>query len=215
MFLKKSLPLRNGEIIIEIVKPTVIHSYFSVILGLVLILADAFMTFWFLQKGVEGKVFYGIVMALGLYLVLYGSILKRSNFLIITNERIFDVQKESLFSETLSALNLIDLADVVVERKGVWSVVLNYGVITIHPKDGKFKFEIERVPKPSRIQNLLFERRDHANRSNQYLNNASLLKQVLKAIPDFSEAELTMLYERVNSRLSEISEIEQESSIYE
>lgn len=204
MFRKKNLPLRSGEIIIEIIKPTSVHGVFRVGLGLSILLLNSFFTFWFLQKGLEGKIFYAVVMIMGLYLVFYGTFLKRSNYLVITNERVFDIQKESLFSETLSALSLVDLADVVVERRGVMSALLNYGMLTIHPKDGKFKFEIERVPAPSRVQNLLFEKRDHAHRSNQYLNNSALLKQVLKIIPELSEAELTMLYQRVNTQLSKI-----------
>lgn len=206
MFKSKNLPLRSGEIIVEVIKPTSVHGFFRVGLGLVILLINSFFTFWFIQKGVEGKAFYIIVMILGLYLIFYGTLLRRSNYLVITNERVFDIQRESLFSETLSALSLLDLVDVVVEKRGLLAVILNYGILTLHPRDGKFKFEIERVPKPSRVQNLLFEKRDHANRSNQYLNNSALLKQMLKIIPELSEAELTMLYQRVNSQLATLAD---------
>ena len=202
----KNLPLRNGELVVEIIKPAMVHSFFRIGVGLVILLVNSFFTFWFWQKGLEGQIFYGAVWALGLYLVLYGALFNRSNYLVVTNERIFDIQRESLFSETLATLNFTDLVDVVVIKKGFLPTILNYGLITLHPRDGKFTFEIEKVPKPGRVQNLLFERREAANRNNQYINNSALLKQVLKIVPDLSEAELTMLYQRVNSQLKKIAD---------
>lgn len=189
---------------VDVIKQTLIHNYFSVILGILIVFVDGFFTFWLLQKGLEGKLFYAITMALGLYLIIEGIILKKKNYLVVTNERIIDIQKESIFTETQSTISFLDLGDVVVERKGLMAAILNYGAVTIHPKDGKFKLEVHRIPKPSMVQNFLLEKRDQASRSNTYLNNATLLKQVIKAVPDMSEAELTLLYERVNTQLSKI-----------
>lgn len=202
----KNIPLRSGELVVEIIKPTLVHGAFRIGFGFFILLLNAFFTFWLLQKGLEGQVFYATVWLLGLYLVLYGFLFNRANYLVVTNERVFDVHRESLFSETLATIQFTDLADVVVEKKGFFPTIMNYGLITIHPKDGKYKFEIEKVPKPGRVQNLLFERRDEFSRNNRFLDNASLLKQVLRVVPDFSEAELTMLYERVNSQLQKLAD---------
>jgi small-conductance mechanosensitive channel len=214
MIRTKNLPLRSGELVVEIIKPTTVHNFLRFGFGFFILLVNSFFTFWLWQKGIEGQIFYGVVFTLGIYLISYGILFDRSNYLVVTNERIFDIHRESLFSETLATLSFTDLVDVVVVKKGFLPTILNYGLITLHPRDGKYTFEIEKVPKPGRVQNLLFERKEAASRNNQYLTNSALLKQVLKIVPDLSEAELTLLYQRVNGQLQmradEIDEIKEE-----
>lgn len=199
--LQKNLPLRADETIVEIIKPSGVHHVGRALFGFCFISVNAFFTFWLWQKGLEGKIFYGLVWMLGLYLLLYGTLFHRSNYLIITTERIFDIHRDSLFNETLSALHFGDLADVVVEKRGLLASLLNFGLLTIHPKEGKFCFVVERVPKPAHIQNLLFERREAVNRTSRFKSKEEVYNRILKLIPEFSEAELTLLYQKIHSQL--------------
>lgn len=205
MFNKKNLPLGVGEIIVDIIRPSGVRHFLRIAIGFCIVTINAFFTFWLWQRGIEGQVFYVLVWFLGVYIILYGTLFSRSNYLVVTSDRIFDIQRDSLFNETISTLHFIDLSDIVITQKGIFSLMFNYGVLTLHPKEGEFSFEIERVPEPARVQNLLIERREHARLGRSLQEKNEVFKRLVKLLPEYSEAELTLLYQKVHSQLLELA----------
>ncbi|MEK7625601.1 MAG: hypothetical protein AAB467_04640 [Patescibacteria group bacterium] len=205
MFNKKNLPLRADEVVVDIIRPSGSRYYIRIAIGFCIVTLNSFFTFWLWQKGIEGQIFYFIVWFLGLYIILYGTLFGGSNYLVVTSDRIFDVQRESLFNETISTLHFNDLADVVIRQTGLLASLFNYGALTLHPREGKFNFEIEKVPQPARVRDLLFERREHARITARLLEKDAVFKRLIKLLPEYSEAELTLLYQKVHSRLLEIA----------
>ncbi len=205
MFNKKNLPLRSNETIVEIVRPSEAQHLFKLLLGFLIITLNAFFTFWLWQQGIEGRIFYACVWVLGIYLLLYGALFDHSNFLVVTSERVFDIHRESLFNETISSLSFTELSDVVVDKKGFFASLFNYGRLTLHPREGKFCFEIEKVPEPAKAQNLLFEWREQARLAGQLQDKEEVYKRFVKLLPEYSEVELTLLYEKVHRQLLELA----------
>lgn len=201
---KINLPLRNNEAVIQIVKPHKIRHWFRYFLGAAIILLDLFFTFWLLGKGTEGKIFYFVVLSFGIYCFAH-DFFEKTNYLVVTNERIFDVHKNGLFNQTISAMGFADLEDVVVEKRGIFSALFNFGLLTIYPKDAKFTFEIERIPKPESVQDFIFTRRDIHLKERSLENNNVVFSRLLKIIPELSEAELTLLYQKVHAQLLDIA----------
>ncbi len=205
MYRERNLALRADETVVSIIRPSRARHFLKVALGFCMITVNAFFTFWLWQQGIEGKIFYVIVWVLGVYLLLYGSLFNRSNFLVVTTERIFDIHRESFFDETVSALSIIDVLDVVVEQKGIFASLFNYGVLTLHPREGKFRFEIDKIPAPARVRNLLLERREEARAASRFKEKDEVYKRLVSFLPEYSEAELTLLYERVHSQLLKLA----------
>ena len=201
MFRKRNLALRVDETVVDIIRPSAARHFTKIALGFCMVTINAFFTFWLWQQGIEGKIFYSIVWVLGIYLILYGALFHRSNFLVVTTERVFDIHRESFFDETISALSFIDISDVVVEQKGVFASLFNYGILTLHPRDGKYRFEIDKIPEPARVRDLLLERREGARVANRLKEKDEVYKRFVNLLPEYSEAELTLLYEKVHSQL--------------
>lgn len=201
MSLKSKLHLRETEEIIEIIRQSSVNRFGRYLFCLLFLLTNTFFTFWFWTKGTEGRIVYGLIWALGLYMLYATWFVDRANYMVITTERIFDVHRKSLFTETISSLEFLEIDDVVVERSGLFSTLFNYGFITIHPREGNFHFEISRVKRPEYVQNLLLEKRGSFVKENRFKNKQEVYKQFLKIIPELSEAELTLAYQKINNQL--------------
>lgn len=212
MFKVKNFHLGAGEFIVDVIRPFGGRNFVRAAVGFCIITLNAFFTFWLIQKGLEGQIFYAVVWVLGLYIILYGTLFGHLNYLVVTPERIFDVHRESLFSETISALPFTDLSDIVLRREGALATLFNYGALTLHPRDGKFIFEIEMVRGPARVQNLLFEYRDRARVRHSLQEKEEVLKRLTKMLPEYSEAELTLLYQKVHSQLLRLAKPAGENS---
>ena len=95
----------------------------------------------------------------------------------------------------------MDLADIVVRQEGALVSIFNYGSVTLHPREGKFLFEIMTVPSPGRVQNMLLEHRERARSSRELQGKDEVFRRLIKLLPEYSEAELTLLYQKVHSQL--------------
>ncbi len=201
MYRERNLALRADETVVNIIRPSGARHFLKIMLGFCMITINAFFTFWLWRQGIEGKIFYAVVWMLGVYLLLYGALFQRSNFLVVTTERVFDIHRESFFDETISALSFIDISDIVVEQRGVFASLFNYGILTLHPREGKFHFEIDKIPEPARVRNLLLERREGARMANRLKEKDEVYKRFVNFLPQYSESELTLLYEKVHGQL--------------
>jgi hypothetical protein len=56
------------------------------------------------------------------------------------------------------------------------------------------------------VQTLLFENRDKAKRVGRLGSKDEILKQFIKLVPDLSEAELTLLYQKIHTQLISLAE---------
>ena len=198
---KRNAALSLDETVIDIIRPSGVQHFVRVVLGFFVITANTFFTFWLWQRGLEGQIFYVLAWVLGVYIIFYGTLFNRSNYLIVTDARVLDVHRESLFNETISALPFIDMSDVVFEQRGVLASLFNYGVLTLYPREGKFRFVIDMVPKPAKVQNFLLERREAARVASRLREKSEVYKRLVNFLPEFSEAELTLLYQKVHSQL--------------
>lgn len=205
MSLISKLPIRADEQLLELVRPMPVHSW-SYLFGLAVLGINAFFSFWLWQRGVEGRIFNGLVWLFGLYIIYYTWFRNNADLLVISSQRVFDIHRRSFFNETVSSLSLLEIADVVVERSGLLSKIFNYGLLTVHPLQGGFTFEIKRVKRPEGIQGLLLEKRNQNRRDGELVDKEIIYKKMLKIIPELSEAELTLLYQRVHRQLLSLAE---------
>lgn len=206
MSLKSKLHLLPEEQIIQIIRQTGPNSFSRYLLGMLILLTNTFFTFWFWSNGFEGQLFYGLIWLLGLYITISTWIIDKGNIMVVTTERIFDIHRESIFRETISTLHFLEIGDVVVERRGVLSAIFNHGYLTIHPRQGNFVFELNRVKRPEIIQNVILERKGTFSQKNRFRSKDELLKQFLKTIPEYTESELTLVYQKINNYLLSLAE---------
>lgn len=76
---------------------------------------------------------------------------------IVTNDRVLNVEQHSLFSRTISELDLANVQDVTSEVKGVLAFVLGYGNVYIQTAAEKERFVFEQVHDPEEIRKNMLE----------------------------------------------------------
>ena len=74
---------------------------------------------------------------------------------IVTDERIVNIEQKSLFSRSISELELENIQDITVEVLGVIPTFLNYGNLYVQTAAEKERFIFQHVPDPYAIKNLV------------------------------------------------------------
>lgn len=92
-----------------------------------------------------------------LFTVLIIWVLYYVNMQIVTNMRIVDVDQISLFSRTVSELNIKNLQDVTSESQGLFATLFGFGTVYIQTAGVQSRFEFEQVPHPEEIKKLLLD----------------------------------------------------------
>ncbi len=149
---------QNEELLLEIRK----HAF-----GLLLIVfTSAFISFailiasfalasssFFAEIGLDGAERYvallGFVLAVLVFIVtgIYAQ-LYRSNVVYVTNEKIAQILYLTLFHRKVSQLNIGDVQDVTVSKKGVFATIFNYGTLVIETAGEQQNYTFTYVPRP-------------------------------------------------------------------
>lgn len=79
------------------------------------------------------------------------------NIYIITDERIIDVDFNSLIYKNISSAKLDNIEDVTATTGGAARSMFNYGTITIQTASANNQFEFTDVPQPAKVTSLLNE----------------------------------------------------------
>jgi hypothetical protein len=98
----------------------------------------------------------------GWYLLVLGFIIESFlrwfyNVYIITDERIVDVDFDSLLHRNISSAKIDNIEDVTATAAGFAATLFDYGTVVIQTAAEKREFEFPGVPHPSRVTSLINE----------------------------------------------------------
>ena len=99
-------------------------------------------------------------VAVGLFVVLITSIaifIYRANELIITNENIVQILRQSLIDKKVSQLNLSKVQDVSVDQEGFIPTIFNYGTIRIETAGEATNYVFTHVANPPAVAKQIVE----------------------------------------------------------
>lgn len=99
---------------------------------------------------------------IGWYMLVTGYVLEAFlkwyyNVYIVTDERIIDIDFESLLYKNISAAKIDNIEDVTAQAKGVLSAIFDYGDIYLQTAAEKREFEFHSVPHPQQIKKVINE----------------------------------------------------------
>ena len=86
--------------------------------------------------------------------------------LIITNQRIVDIDQKKLFSKVVSNIDLGKVQDVFYWIRGLNQIISQTGNIQVALTDSKTKIEVRNISRPQKIQQLILQLK------NNYLKNS-------------------------------------------
>lgn len=98
-----------------------------------------------------------LVFLLGIFFGLAVLWIWKNNMMLITDQHIVDVDQYSLFSKSVSTLQLSRVQDVKATIVGFSQTILNYGVIEIQTAGEKENFYFDYIKNPYRVKTLIIE----------------------------------------------------------
>ncbi len=79
------------------------------------------------------------------------------DLLIITNDRLLDVDQHGLFARTVSEMNLAQVQDITTEIKGFLPTFFNFGNLIIQNAGTITKFHLVNVRSPNKLRELILQ----------------------------------------------------------
>lgn len=77
--------------------------------------------------------------------------------LIVTNERIIDIEQRGFFHRELSTVRLENIQDITVNISGVLATFLDYGTLKIQTAAESREFIIHDVPEPNKVKSTIYD----------------------------------------------------------
>lgn len=147
--------LRDDE---ELVK--VVHRHFSsqlkyVFIFLMVLIVPFFILFPLVRWSLWGVV---IFFALIFFAFLYGwrrFMMARSSVLLITSERLIDIDRKGFFNKIVTECRFPMIHDVTWQQKGVWATLFQTGTLDVQTTGGSHNIEIPHVYQPQEVRKLI------------------------------------------------------------
>lgn len=180
----QELALNEDEIILKVVRQSWTQLFIKLFLPIILVVGDFFMLFTFFSFGLVGVVIFGSILTLAILIGLRSLVIWYFQSLIITSQKIVDLDQQGLFKKTVSSANLSDIQDVFYETNGPIQAIFKVGDIKFKLNDGKTRIDARNIPQPQKIQKIILQNRPtftNALGGKQELSQAELI-QIIKKV---------------------------------
>ena len=110
-----------------------------------------------------------LVWAVGAFFVLYFIWYRyQHDIWVITNQRLIDSNRQHWFNHKVSSTDLVNVEDMTVERSGFLPTIFNYGDLHCETAGSSGAFILHGIPNPTKVLDIVDERRDEARRQLGY-----------------------------------------------
>ena len=205
MSLEKKIQLRSNEEIDLIVRRAGAIFVWRYVLGFGILFVTAFYLFWFLSQGWWGIAVAGLGFLVGTYIIFHAWFFWKNNMLVITDERVIDVNRLGWFEELISAASYNDIKDIYLHRKGFFASIFNYATVVIESKSQRALLELPAVSEPEKVLALVLDKNDQSESRRGLLKKQAVYDRFLQIIPELSEAELCEVLDLVDLRLANLA----------
>jgi hypothetical protein len=155
----RGVELHSNEEVVNTVRAQRARMVFPSALCFLLLAAPLYLTSVLFSVRYVGMPLFYLSLASGL---LYGArawVRYRGTFLIITNQRVIDVDRRGFFDKIVSEVPYESLSDVSYRSRGVWETLTGAGTITFQMIGGKENIAFPRLGDPSAVHKQVMELR--------------------------------------------------------
>ncbi len=156
-FIYKNIIQNDNERIIQIVRQAKQILISRLIIPVILIGLTFFLLFPFMYFGKQGIAILIVLFVLGLFLLVKIITIWYFKTLVITNQRIIDIDQRGIFSRTVSDITMEKIQDVFYQVKGIRQTLTGAGDVQIILADNKTKIEFKNASAPQKIQQLILQ----------------------------------------------------------
>lgn len=206
MSISSKIELRQDESIAFTVRPSHLNCFWSYLLALIIIFGASFFAFWLILQN-----WYGIAVLVSSGLASLALIFRarskiNSNYWVLTNKRLVDVEKHGFFKDTISNVEFNQITDVHVKRGGLRSLLFGLGDLVIDAGNEDYAISINGIKDPQVILDSIMKLADNAD-YNRFLNDSkSVIKNLFKILPTLTIEEIQEIINRLKNRLIEYQE---------
>jgi hypothetical protein len=135
-----------------------------------LIIESAFLFVWII---LPPFIFYFVDIEKSLFVFIYSSVLLFGwlvffkiwtdyylDVLVITNERVVDIEQKGFFNRDIAILRLDQVEDIRVNIRGIIATFLDFGELNIQTAAESKEFVMRNIPNPNRVKSVLFDLQD-------------------------------------------------------
>lgn len=199
--LKRKIKLNKGEEIILVVRKYWISIVFKLFIGSILLITPIIFVSPLFAKGVIGKSIFFVVLLFGALLILKVLWVWLNDVFVVTNKRIIDINRRSMFDQIVSQAELSKVEDTSYRQKGMCQTLFKYGHIYIQTEGEVLVLEITDIKDP---QMVLSKINDHVKED--LVDEKAISLKKLKNIVDFTDWDDESVIELLDKVLAEIGE---------
>lgn len=153
----KELILNEGESVVKIFRQSKFVLSFNLLIPILFILAPFFLLFLLFSYGKWGVYVFAFTLTLGLLLLIRQFVVWKFKTLIVTTDRIIDIDQKGLFKRTVSNILLSKIDDVFYKINGPIQVLAKIGNLYITMAENKGGLELKNISRPQRAQQLILQ----------------------------------------------------------
>ena len=153
--IRKNINLRPEETVIKILRPAGRILILTLSWPLIIISADFFFLYPLFYQGKAGMIIFNLVLLVGLIWLARRLISWYLTILIITNQRLVDIDRPKLLTKTVSEIPLAQVAEVIFRVRGLTQTLNRLGDIYISLTDSQTKILVRQVAQAQKIQQLI------------------------------------------------------------
>lgn len=150
-----NIKLKDGEKIIRIVRHHPIIIVPHLVICFIILVLDFFLMYYLFLQGWWGVVLFGAVIFLVAFYCLRIFFLYRRNKIIVTNERLIDVEQSGFFEKYLTDVPFLNIKGVEARIKGVFPTIFRFGSLKITLNEDIAPFEFYKISHPAEVQEVI------------------------------------------------------------
>ncbi len=150
--------LHPDEEVLGVVRRSLLSKARKILIALIWLLLPFFFFFPLLQLGGSGLGIFIFLLGSGLVYFLRQYFMWIGSQLIITDQRLIDVDQRSVSVREINEVPLSDVAEVSCARRGIWNSIFNLGTVRVGTKSSRgYDLELSGVRRPEAVRDLLDE----------------------------------------------------------
>jgi hypothetical protein len=197
------LSLNSDEHFVRSVRPHEITYTLRFLVSLLFIALSFFLLFWFFSKGMFGYIGFAFLLGFGLLMLFQTWYIRRHRAWHITSNRLIDVDQQGFFKRVVSDLSHDQIEDVAGDIRGFAGTVLGYGTVEVRSSAGTVILLLERVKKPTQLQQQIHAVR-RAQLRDEVIDVEGRIKRIQRDIRELDEHEVRRVHRYIHQRLKKI-----------
>lgn len=168
---------------------------------MVLFCIPFFFMFWLFNHGWWGQTLFVVPVTVGALWLLRTIFVTYKNVTILTTHRVIDIDQRGFFDKRVSDVSYEQIEDVSGHVKGVAGTLFRYGNVHVETGSRNTEIVIDRVKRPTQIQQMINEYRDTYVSTYAHEFSDNVADVIIEKLHELEEPELLRVKKALRKHL--------------